>query len=357
MQHAGILFLRQVVISFWDIHCILVPKLIIHSFPVAVQQWLSISNPSELTLQPRFRSARDQVRLFLSGMRWQHMQGRYFLLDTSRLPGSWTLVTLQALLDEPRGLLKHVTGSGTLNVTRGGISSNASCIMSCLRPLTQTEVVRSSAKPVKFWTAVTRGLLAQNEMSESLSSDLVLVLALGDVDLLGRSGLSADAAIRRMHTNLAHASVPDMQRMLMAARASQPMLGAFACFSCAQCDVMTVPKIPKGVSVPQTVAPLRYVATDVKWLPGWEEDVCIKSVNIVDEASNLQHIYPFFETETSESIVSGHEPTEGSAGSKSMRVELIWEKRCNERLKLMVPNSWMFVGRHVNKLVGSRSLF
>ena len=36
---------------------------------------------------------------------------------------------------------------------------------------------------------------------------------------------------------------------------------------------------------------------DVKWLPGWEEDVRIKSVNIVDEASNLQHIYPFFERE------------------------------------------------------------
>ena len=104
-------------------------------------------------------------------------------------------MTLQALLDERRGLLKHVTGSGTLNVTRGGISSNASCIMSCLRPLTQrtpfssTDVVRSSAKPVKFWTAVMRGLLAQNEMSESLSSDLVSVLALlalGDVDPLGR---------------------------------------------------------------------------------------------------------------------------------------------------------------------------
>ena len=30
-----------------------------------------------------------------------------------------------------------------------------------------------------------RGLLAQNEMSESLSSDLVSVLALGDVDPLG----------------------------------------------------------------------------------------------------------------------------------------------------------------------------
>ena len=53
------------------------------------------------------------------------------------IPGSWTLVTLQALLDEPRGLLKHVVGSEILNMFRGGISSNASCIMSCLRPLTQ----------------------------------------------------------------------------------------------------------------------------------------------------------------------------------------------------------------------------
>ena len=44
-----------------------------------------------------------------------------------------------------------------------------------------------------------RGLLAQTEMGESLSSDLVSILALGDVDPLGRSGLSADAAIRRMH--------------------------------------------------------------------------------------------------------------------------------------------------------------
>ena len=292
---------------FWHTDCTLTPKLIIYRFPVAVQQ--STRNPSELSLQPRFRSARDQLRLYLSSMRWQHMQRRCFLLDTSKIPGSWTLVTLQALLDEPRGPLKHVTGSEILNVSRGGISSSASCIMSCLRPLTQrtpfssTDVVRSSAKPVKFWTAVMRGLLAQNEMSESLSSDLVSVLALGDVDPLGRSGLSAVAAIRRMHTNLAHASVPDMQLMLMAARAPQPILDALKRFSCAQCDAMTAPKIPRGVSVPQTVAPLRYVAMDVKWLPGWEEDVRIKSVNIVDEASNLQHIYSFFETETSEVLL------------------------------------------------------
>ena len=73
-----------------------------------------------------------------------------------------------------------------------------------------------------------RGLLAQNEMSESLSSDLVSVLALGHVEPLGRSGLSADAAIRTMHTNLAYASVLDMRRMLMAAPAPQPNLDALA---------------------------------------------------------------------------------------------------------------------------------
>ena len=42
---------------------------------------------------------------------------------------------------------------------------------------------------------------------------------------------------------------------------------------------------------------------DVKWLPGWEEHVRIESVNIVDEASNLQRIYPFFEFETSQVLL------------------------------------------------------
>ena len=90
---------------FWHVHCTLAPKLIIYSLPVAVQQWLSVSNPSELSLQPHFRSTRDQLRLCVKGMRWQHMQGRYF--HTSKLPGSWTLVQLQVLLDGSQALLTH----------------------------------------------------------------------------------------------------------------------------------------------------------------------------------------------------------------------------------------------------------
>ena len=135
---------------FWHIHCTLTPKLIIYRFPVAVQQWLSIPNPSDLSLQPRFRSARDQLRLYLSGYALATHAKRYFLLDISMIPGSWTVVTLQALLDEPRGLLKHVVGSEMLNMSRGGISSNESCIMSCLRPLTQ----RTPFFPQQVWCEV-----------------------------------------------------------------------------------------------------------------------------------------------------------------------------------------------------------
>ena len=92
---------------FWHIHCTLTPKLIIYRFPVAVQQWLSI--PIVLICLCNHVSG----RLESCDCEWyaQHMQKRYFLLDTSMIPGSWTLVTLQALLDEPRGLLKHVVGS------------------------------------------------------------------------------------------------------------------------------------------------------------------------------------------------------------------------------------------------------
>ena len=75
------------------------------------------SQSSDLSLQPRFRSARDQLRLYLSGMRWQHTQKRYFLLDTSMIPGSWTLVTLQALLEGPIERSKHDVESDTLNMS------------------------------------------------------------------------------------------------------------------------------------------------------------------------------------------------------------------------------------------------
>ena len=70
---------------FWHIHCTSTPKSCRGSAK------LSTSTPSELSLQPRFRSARDQLRLYLSCMHWQHLQGRYFLLETSKIPGSWTL--------------------------------------------------------------------------------------------------------------------------------------------------------------------------------------------------------------------------------------------------------------------------
>ena len=159
-----------------------------------------------------------------------------------------------------------------------------------------------------------RGLLAQNEMSESLSSDLVSVLALDDVDPLGRSGLSADAAIRRMHTNLAHASVPDMQRMLLAARAPQPILDALKRFSCAQCDAMTAPKIPTGVSVPQSVASGAW-----PWMSSccqdWKRTCASRASTLLTKRAlcntSIHSLIQKRRKFCCDSIVNGHEPTEG----------------------------------------------
>ena len=62
-------------------------------------------------------------------------------------------MTLQVLLDESRALLKHITESETLNVARGGMSSNASCIVSCLRPLTCCGKEGHKKADCKFKTA------------------------------------------------------------------------------------------------------------------------------------------------------------------------------------------------------------
>ena len=60
-------------------------------------------------------------------------------------------------------------------------------------------------------------------------------------------------------------------------------------FTCSQCA--------------QTVTPLRYLAIYVTWLPRWEENVSVKAVNIIDQANNLEHVHPIFESDTSEVLL------------------------------------------------------
>ena len=89
---------------FWHVHCTLAPKVDHLQFPVAVQQWLSVSNPKNCLCNHVSGRLADQLRLYV--------KKRYFPLDTSRLRGSWTLVTLKALLGGSEALLKHVTHHG-----------------------------------------------------------------------------------------------------------------------------------------------------------------------------------------------------------------------------------------------------
>ena len=77
-----------------------------------------------------------------------------------------------------------------------------------------------------------------------LSSPVCPTLAMEDV---GRSSNSEGSDVRRMHTSLGHATVPDKRRMLLAATAPQAVTDALSRFSCSQWDAMTAPKIPRVV--------------------------------------------------------------------------------------------------------------
>ena len=105
---------------------------------------------------------------------------------------------------------------------------------------------------------------------------------------LGLSLISVESAVCRTRTSLGHAAVPNMRRMLQAATAPQAV--RMLCYSCS----LTAPNIQLGVTVPHTFAP---------WTSSGCQAGTIKSVNIVDEASNLQQIYPYVETEASEVLL------------------------------------------------------
>ena len=112
-----------------------------------------------------------------------------------------------------------------------------------------------------------------------MPEDVISVLAVGSADLMGRSSISAECPVRRMHTNLGNARMQDTRRLHQPAKAPQVVRDVLARFACSQCDAISAPQIPRGVTVPQTVAPLRYLALDVKWLPGWEEDIRIPATH------------------------------------------------------------------------------
>ena len=40
-----------------------------------------------------------------------------------------------------------------------------------------------------------------------------------------------------------------------------------------------------------------------QWLPRWEENVSVKAINFIDEANNLEHMYPIFESDTYEGLL------------------------------------------------------
>ena len=188
---------------------------------------------------------------FTKAMRGMH-NTRICLLNTGGLRGSWTPTSLGKLMNDDDMLKDR-------GENRDGFVANAQCVVPCLRPLSS----RSRPKSTEHCN----------------TGDIVVGLSTG------------------------FASSMSTCRVICARRcdfcSGHGRRGPARTFfdQCGGCS--SAPKIPRGVAVPQTASPLRQLTMDVRWLPAWEEDVRIKSVNSVHEASNLQDIYPFFETETS----------------------------------------------------------
>ena len=104
--------------------------------------------------------------------------------------------------------------------------------------------------------------------------------------------------LTRLHQNLGHPSQQEFIRVLRHGQASQKALELASKLSCDLCQSRKPPAVPNPAQVSQVTVFNHKIGIDVKNLNGWKVNQKIKALNVVDYASNLQMMIPFFETET-----------------------------------------------------------
>ena len=122
----------------------------------------------------------------------------FFLLDTSGLREFWSLPAQWKSMVDVNMLIKDVKA-----YNRAGFVTNAQCIASYPRLLSirRRPTTHITATPEALWTAEAKSLLAQCRLVESsVPEGVISVLARGDSDTPGRSSISVESAVRRMHT-------------------------------------------------------------------------------------------------------------------------------------------------------------
>jgi hypothetical protein len=110
--------------------------------------------------------------------------------------------------------------------------------------------------------------------------------------------LKIDAFIKRLHANLGHPSSRDLLRILKNGGASALATSRAEQFTCDICEARQKPSPPHRSQATRIVEFNDRVGLDVKFLPGWNENQRIRSVNMLYIGSGLRAIVPFFETET-----------------------------------------------------------
>ena len=156
--------------------------------------------------------------------------------------------------------------------------------------------IQSQVYPPTLVRRIQAGAVAQDHWSDTCSNVLTTE------ELKGEGRRKVENALKKMHVNLGHASIPDMIRILQHRGASEGLLDMVRAFDCPTCAARKEPKIVRASAVPKDVAPLRYVGLDVKHLPSWRKGEKIKALNVVCRTSGLQQMTPFRETESSDLI-------------------------------------------------------
>ncbi|CAK9116539.1 unnamed protein product, partial [Durusdinium trenchii] len=143
----------------------------------------------------------------------------------------------------------------------------------------------------------TVGLVVQSDCS----TECLVAHTLEDLNQEDNEAKIKDS-LRRLHNNLGHPTNQQLVRVLKHGGASAAALEAAHRFSCDLCLAQKTPKVALPAQVHRTVEFNAVVGIDIKYLPGWDTNQKIPTLNIVDQASSLQIMVPVFKRETSDII-------------------------------------------------------
>ena len=114
----------------------------------------------------------------------------------------------------------------------------------------------------------------------------------GDRDLPGSRPVRLTGLIRKAHEGLGHPSPERFLRILKYSNAKKEVLDAARNFKCTACERNRQVKPPRRAAPPREIDINEIVGVDVVWLPSFEANKTVPSLNIIDWNTHFQMMIP-----------------------------------------------------------------